>query len=102
MTQFRIEAQPPTGRVIRTINLDTANEHESRDLVSGVTDTDLVLMIVGAGNNAHAAEIIGEGVQRTASDDSHRHCACRAGHSRSPLKDACSGPPLVADGRRGE
>ena len=60
MTQFRIQAQPATGRVIRTINLDTANEHEVARLVSDVTDADLVLMIVGAGNNAHAAAIIGE------------------------------------------
>jgi hypothetical protein len=60
VTEFRIQAQPPTGRVIRTINLDTANEHEVAHLVSEVTDTDLVLMIVGAGNDAHAAEIIGE------------------------------------------
>jgi hypothetical protein len=60
VTQFRIQGQPPTGRVIRTIDLDTANEHEVAHLISDVTDADLVLMIVGAGNNAHAVEIIGE------------------------------------------
>ena len=60
MTQFRIEAQPPTGRVIRTINLDTANEREVAQLVADVAAVDLVVMIVGAGNDAHAAAIIGE------------------------------------------
>jgi hypothetical protein len=60
VTQFRIEAQPPTGRVIRTINLDTANEREVAQLVAGVADADLVVMIVGAGNDAPAAAVIGE------------------------------------------
>ena len=60
MTQFRIQAQPPTGRVIRTINLDTATDREIAGLVAGVADADLVVMIVAAGNDAHAAAIIGE------------------------------------------
>jgi hypothetical protein len=60
VTQFRIQAQAPTGRVIRTINLDTANEHEVADLVADVANADLVVMIVGAGNDAHAAAVIGE------------------------------------------
>ena len=60
MTRFRIQTQPPTGRVIRTINLDTANEHEIAQLAAGVADADLVVMIVAAGNDAHAAAIIGE------------------------------------------
>ncbi len=60
MTRFRIQAQPPTGRVIRTIDLDTANEDEVAQLVAGVADADLVVMMVGAGNDAHAAAVIGE------------------------------------------
>jgi hypothetical protein len=60
VTHFRIQAQPPTGRVIRTINLDTADEHEVAQLLADVADADLVVMIVGAGNDAHAAAIIGE------------------------------------------
>jgi hypothetical protein len=60
VTQFRIQTQPVTGRVIRTINLDTANEHEVAQLVANVADADLVAMIVSAGNDAHAAAIIGE------------------------------------------
>ncbi len=60
MTQFRIQAQPPTGRVIKTINLDTATDREVASLVAGVTGADLVVMIVAAGNDAHAAAIIGE------------------------------------------
>ena len=40
--QFRIEAQPPTGRVVRTINLDTASEREVAELVTNAADADLV------------------------------------------------------------
>ena len=58
--QFRIEAQPPTGRVVRTINLDTASEREVAELVTNTTDADLVVMIVSAGTDAHAAAVIGE------------------------------------------
>ena len=60
MTQFRIQAQPPTGRVIKTINLDTATDREVASLVASVSGADLVVMIVAAGNDAHAAAIIGE------------------------------------------
>ena len=58
--QFRIEAQPPTGRVVRTINLDTASEREVAELVTNTADADLVVMIVSAGTDAHAAAVIGE------------------------------------------
>jgi hypothetical protein len=60
VTEFRIQAQPPTGRVVRTINLDTANEHDVAQLLADVADADLVVMIVGAGSDAHAAATIGE------------------------------------------
>jgi len=60
VTQFRIENSPPSGRVVRTIDLDTAGEHELAQLVSNIADVDLVLMIVSAGNDANAAAIIGE------------------------------------------
>jgi hypothetical protein len=46
--------------VVRTINLDTANEHDVAQLLADVADADLVVMIVGAGSDAHAAAIIGE------------------------------------------
>jgi hypothetical protein len=60
VTQFRIQSQPPTGRVVRTIDLDTATEHDVAQLLADVADADLVVMIVGAGSDAHAAAIIGE------------------------------------------
>lgn len=60
MTQHRIEAQPATGRVVRTIHLDSASAHEIGTLVAGVPDADLVVMIVGAGSDAPAAAIIGQ------------------------------------------
>jgi hypothetical protein len=58
--QLRIQAQPPTGRVVRTINLDTASERDVAQLVADVADTDLVVMIVSAGRDAQAAAVIGE------------------------------------------
>jgi hypothetical protein len=60
VTQLRIQSPLPTGRVIRTINLDTASEHEITELVADVADADLVVMIVSAGNDARAAAVIGE------------------------------------------
>ncbi|MBM3817582.1 MAG: hypothetical protein FJW14_01000 [Acidimicrobiia bacterium] len=64
MTQFRAvqfrTSQAPTGRVIRTIDLDTATGHDIARLVAGVDTADLVVMIVAAGSDAHAAAIIGE------------------------------------------
>jgi hypothetical protein len=59
VTDFRT-AQAPTGRVVRTISLDSATAQEIGTLVGDVSDADLVVMIVGAGNDAHAAAIIGE------------------------------------------
>ena len=58
--EFRIQAQLPTGRIVRTINLDTASEREVAQLVADVADTDLVVMVVSAGNDAQAAAVIGE------------------------------------------
>jgi hypothetical protein len=60
VTQFRIQDQPPTGRVIRAIHLDAATDHEIAQLVANVEDTDLVVMVVAAGSDASAAAIIGE------------------------------------------
>ena len=85
MTTLRIQPQPPTGRVVRTINLDTASEREVAQLVAQVADTDLVVMIVSAGNDAHAAEVIGHecSVRRVMT-----HAAIvRAGHA---TRDALS------------
>lgn len=52
--------QAPTGRVVRTIDLDTAHEPDIARLVADVNTADLVVMRVAAGNDAHAAAIIGE------------------------------------------
>jgi hypothetical protein len=59
VTEFRT-AQAPTGRVIKTIDLDAASAQQIGTLVGDVSDADLVVMIVGAGSDAHAAAIIGE------------------------------------------
>jgi hypothetical protein len=58
-TPFRT-TQAPTGRVVRTIDLDTAHEHDIARLVADVDTADLVVMMVAAGNDAPAAAIIGE------------------------------------------
>jgi hypothetical protein len=53
-------AQAPTGRVVKTVRLESASAQEIGKLVGEVSEADLVVMIVGAGNDAHAAAIIGE------------------------------------------
>ena len=58
--RFRIQAQPATGRVVKVIDLDSATHGEIARLVAEVDNADLVVMIVAAGNDAHAAAIIGE------------------------------------------
>lgn len=59
MTEHRIQ-QPPTGRVVKVIDLDAATDQQIAKLVGEVSAADLVVMIVAAGNDAHAAAIIGE------------------------------------------
>jgi hypothetical protein len=58
--RFRIQEQPPTARVVKVIDLDSATHGEIARLVAEVDSADLVVMIVAAGNDAHAAAIIGE------------------------------------------
>jgi hypothetical protein len=57
-TRFRT-AQNPTGRVVRVINLDTADNRDISRLIEQVPAADLVVMIVTAGNSAKAAATIG-------------------------------------------
>ena len=58
--RFRIQQQPATGRVVKVIDLDAATHGEIARLVGEIDGADLVVMIVAAGNDAHAAAIIGE------------------------------------------
>lgn len=58
--RFRIQTPPPTGRVVKVINFDSASDREVARLVDEVADADLVVMIVAAGNDATAAAVIGE------------------------------------------
>ena len=58
--RFRIQEQPATARVVKVIDLDSATHGEIARLVGEIDGADLVVMIVAAGNDAHAAAIIGE------------------------------------------
>jgi hypothetical protein len=58
--RFRVQAQPPTGRVIKVIDLDSATSQDVERLVDEAADADLVVMIVAAGSDAHGAAVIGE------------------------------------------
>ena len=58
--RFRIQRLNPTARVIRVIDLETATDHQIASLVKGVPGIDLVVMVVHAGADAHAAAIIGQ------------------------------------------
>jgi hypothetical protein len=58
--RFRIQAQPPTSRVITVIDLDAASDHEVARIVDEIPETDLAVMIVAAGHDAHAAAIVGQ------------------------------------------
>jgi hypothetical protein len=57
-SRYRIQAQPPSGRVVKVIDL--ASGGNTRDLVDQVADADLVVMIVAAGSDASAAAVIGD------------------------------------------
>lgn len=58
--RFRIQTPNPTSRVVRVIDLETATDREIAQLVRDVPTTDLVVMVVPAGADAHAAAIIGQ------------------------------------------
>jgi hypothetical protein len=60
--RFRIQDQPPTQRVVKVIDLDTATAGDVARLVGELDSdrVDLVVMVVGAGHDAPAAAIIGE------------------------------------------
>ena len=58
--RFRIQATSPTTRAVKVISLDSAGEDAIAGLVDEVPTADLVVMVVSAGADAHAAAIIGE------------------------------------------
>lgn len=58
--RFRIQATRPTARAVRVINLETATDPEIARLVQDVSEIDLVVMVVAAGSDAHAAAIVGQ------------------------------------------
>jgi hypothetical protein len=58
--RFRIQAQPPTGRVVKVIDLDSATSQDIERLVDEVADADLVAMIVAAGGDPHGVATIGK------------------------------------------
>src|SRR6185436_5573415 len=51
--------QNPSGRVVKVIDLDTADEREISRLIEQVPSSDLVVMIVTAGKSAKAVARIG-------------------------------------------
>lgn len=57
--RYRIQTQPPTGRVVKTINLNSATDADVARFVRDVPNADLVVMIVTAGRDASAAATIG-------------------------------------------
>lgn len=61
---FRIQATIPTARAVKVISLDSASDREIAKLVEEVPTADLVVMVVSAGADAHAAAIIGEACSR--------------------------------------
>src|SRR5947209_8132550 len=58
--RFRIQSPPDTRRAVKVIDLDTATAPDIERLISGIDQTDLVLMLVSAGGQAHAAARIGQ------------------------------------------
>ena len=58
--RFRIQTPHPTSRVVKVIELETASDHEIAALVRDVRSVDLVVMVVPAGVDAHAAAVIGQ------------------------------------------
>lgn len=57
--RFRIQAQPPTGRVVKVIDLDVAANADVARMIDEVFEADLVVMMVSAGRDAQAAQAIG-------------------------------------------
>jgi hypothetical protein len=57
--RFRIQSPPETHRAVQVIDLDAADDAEIGRVLAAVDAADLVLMLVSAGGNAHAAARIG-------------------------------------------
>ena len=57
--RFRIQAQPPTARVVMVIALPPTDDRERARLADGIAGADLVVMVVSAGADARAAATIG-------------------------------------------
>jgi hypothetical protein len=58
--RFRLRTPAAVSRVVKVITLDTATDREVGKLVDEIPSADLVVMVVSAGADAHAAAIIGE------------------------------------------
>lgn len=57
--RFRVRTPATSARVVKVISLDSATDRDVAKLVDEVPAADLVVMVVSAGGDAHAAAIIG-------------------------------------------
>lgn len=57
--RFRIQTPPPTGREVRTIDLDAATDADMMRFIADIRNADLVLMVVRAGGNTTPVSAIG-------------------------------------------
>ena len=62
--RFRLQTPASVARVVKVIALDAATDREIATLVEEAPTADLVVMVVSAGADAHAAAIIGEACSR--------------------------------------
>ena len=62
--RFRLQTPASVARVVKVIDLDTADARAIATLVEDVPAADLVVMVASAGADAHAAAIIGEACSR--------------------------------------
>jgi hypothetical protein len=62
--RFRLQTPASVARVVKVIALDAATDREIATLVEETPSADLVVMVVSAGADAHAAAIIGEACSR--------------------------------------
>ena len=62
--RFRLQTPAAVARVVKVIALDAATDREIATLVEETPSADLVVMVVSAGADAHAAAIIGEACSR--------------------------------------
>ncbi len=58
--RFRIRDQPATSRCVKVIDLDTATDADIARLVGEIAEADVVVMLISAGADGHAARAIGQ------------------------------------------